>query len=111
MQNITRPDRHTALDEAKEALRPTIHGNGHDLTDEQVAQLSAIYDVYDNGLGRPQAVLEATGLGEELEQVIHDAYSHVQEKGRLSDLRSRLKQAAVRCPYCGWSAPFEVVLP
>lgn len=108
MQNITLPHRDTALAEAKEALRPTVHGNGHDLSDDESEQLSAVYDVYDNGLGRPQAVLEATSLGGALEQLIHDAYGQVQENRRLSDLRSRLKQAAVRCPYCGIGGPTEL---
>lgn len=72
------------------------------ITEEERRSILLLYEKYDQLKGQPAAELVGEEMSNELRQVLHDAYGEVQEKRRLSDLRSRIKLAAYSCPYCGF---------
>lgn len=71
-------------------------------TESQRGRLLDTYARYTALKGQPHKTLLARRLGPAFLDAIHDAYGEVQEGGRLSTLRSRLKFAAQKCPYCGF---------
>ncbi len=64
--------------------------------------IEALYEAYRAALGRPSEALLGHALSAELRQAVHDAYSAVQDNGKLAALRSALKLLATECPYCGF---------
>ena len=64
--------------------------------------LISLYGDYETAHGHPEPGLLGNGLSVQLRQAVHDAYSEVQEKGKLSALRTALKLIAEECPYCGF---------
>lgn len=72
------------------------------ITPSQKDDIRAIYSLYDRLYGRACTELKAVHLGNPLLNAVRDAYGQVQEGGRLSALRDRLKSLTTICPYCGF---------
>lgn len=74
----------------------------YELNPSEIKDIKALYLAYDNHRGRPCNNLKGEGLGEELREIIKNAYDEVQETRRLKDLRDRLKLNPDHCPLCGF---------
>lgn len=83
-------------------LDPEVVGLALQATEDEKDAIQELYEAYAAALGRPSEELRGNDLREELRQAVHDGYKQVQEQGRLSVLRDRLKLGAIECPYCGF---------
>ncbi len=73
----------------------------HTLSDAENTSITEIYRLYDQLEGRTNNDLKGLHtLSQESRTAMHDAYSEVQIKGRLSDYRSKILLSAKRCPCC-----------
>jgi len=70
--------------------------------------MRSLYAQYDQRRGRPSEVLKGVGFPQAFSMAMHDAYDQVQEAGRLSTLRARLKLGASKCPYCGFGEIYNL---
>ena len=80
----------------------------HRITRSQREGLLRLYQKYDSLGGQPSKCLLGTRFAEIFRFAVRDAYSQVQETGRLAALRSRLKLSAEKCPYCGFGEISEL---
>ncbi|MBO9687089.1 MAG: HNH endonuclease [Mitsuaria chitosanitabida] len=78
------------------------------LTEPEKAVLLQLYVRYEQAAGRPQPNLLGTELTEASLLKVLNAYDLIQERRRLSKLRTSLKLLAERCPYCGYGTIDEL---
>lgn len=97
MWNLKKPEGFDAR-----AHLDTVFSDG-ELTEAEKTSLLALYDDYVASKGRPTAALRREGLRPQLYTLVHAAYKHVQDNGRLKQLRADLKLLANYCPYCGFA--------
>lgn len=76
--------------------------NGEVCSDEKNFLIN-LYQQYERTLGRPSPAMHAVGQRPELYQLLHDAYSLIQDNRKLKKLRTELKLLADYCPYCGFA--------
>lgn len=78
------------------------------VTRADIDKVLGYYRLYQEKNGRPCPELVGDDTTEALRQAVHDAYSLVQDRRRLGDLRAAIKLLAKQCPYCGFG-PIEEV--
>ncbi len=78
------------------------------LTEPEKALLLQLYVRYEQAAGRPQPNLLGTELAEASLLKVLNAYDLIQERRRLSKLRTSLKLLAEKCPYCGYGTIDEL---
>jgi hypothetical protein len=106
MWTLSKP--HT--EDAKDHLETVLET--HDMEDpgfvsqDELAQVLAIYARYEQVLGVGEDFLEGLTIRPELRSQVRNSYKHVQRDGKLEHLRERLMLAASECPYCGFG-PIE----
>lgn len=108
MWKLNTPDIADASRELKTALTEGDGTRVHTITSSQLHGLLNLYARYDARGGQPFRSLLGTRFAEAFRTALHGAYDEVQEGGRLSNLRSRLKVAARKCPYCGFGEVSEL---
>jgi hypothetical protein len=74
-----------------------------EVSDAEKDFLIGLYQQYGEALGRPSLAMQAPGQRPELYDLVHDAYSLVQDNRRLRKLRADIKLLADYCPYCGFA--------
>ncbi|CAI1656500.1 Uncharacterised protein [Serratia quinivorans] len=108
MWTLTLPDDSNRKEEIITALTYKSGEAKYQLIEGELDIIDGIYDIYHENKGLPCESLKGDGLSEETKQALKDAYSEVQESGRLSDLRSRLFLSAKKCPLCGIGATTDL---
>lgn len=108
MRKINLPDSKTALEDLKTALTYKNGDAKYTLTDEELKIINDLYKNYDILKGVANKDFKSINLKLETNNAIYNAYSEVQEKNRLEDLRSRILLSINRCPFCGISVPDEL---
>ena len=102
MWKLNSPDTTQA---ARELLRGLLRLDGkpvsHKPTAAQRNGVRKLYNRYDAALGAPSPTLKGVRFAKAFRDAVKAAYNEVQEDGRLSDLRARLKNVQGQCPYCG----------
>jgi hypothetical protein len=99
MWNLPRPDTGRTRDDLDLVFPPN---NEPPLaTQHEKDSVLALYQTYDNAGGRPGENLEGGHIADAIHDAILAAYGWVQESRKLAKLRSDLKLAAEKCPYCG----------
>ncbi|TNF01146.1 MAG: HNH endonuclease [Bacteroidetes bacterium] len=101
MWTLPLPCNQNAISELETALTYKNGNPKYALSEQDKAVVSEIYEEYERIEGKPSEMFKAQGaLSQETKDAIHDGYDEIQEKNRLSELRSRLLGAANKCPCC-----------
>ncbi|PBQ33902.1 hypothetical protein CNR22_19635 [Sphingobacteriaceae bacterium] len=108
MWKVQLPDNTDAIPELFVGLTYVGGEPKHSLTAAEWRTVEITFERYDNLRGVAHDDLLANSLLPGSKDAIHDAYDEIQEKRRLSDLRSRLLLSSDRCPCCGISAADEL---
>lgn len=101
MRKVNLPDCSLAFIQLDRALKYRNGSYKHLLTEEEKNIIKKIYDKYDLLKGSIHDEFKSTLLQPSTNNALENAYSEVQIKGRLCDLRSYLLLLIDRCPYCG----------
>jgi hypothetical protein len=104
MRNLPQPTRETDRVDLRTAVREYRYRGqtrGHEITDEEVEQVVALYDRYEQNRGAPCVELRGADLPDSLRDTIHAAYAKTQEGRTLQPLRDRLFEGVDLCPVCG----------
>lgn len=102
MWKLPVPDCGNVAEELDVALTYANGRRKYRYTDSQKGRLLETYARYDALRGQPDESLLARRLGRKFLNALSDAYGEVQEGGRLSALRDRLRYSTQKCPYCGF---------
>jgi hypothetical protein len=97
--------------QAQREVVTALTSNGrlvHPLPIARRQAIASLYAQYDRRRGRPDPTLKGVGFPQAFLAAMHDAYDQVQESGRLSQLRTRLKLGATKCPYCGFGEIYSL---
>jgi hypothetical protein len=94
------------IEDHGELLDIAFPGGEGNLSAADRAIVLAKYNAYAQLDGRPYPELVGNDVGKVLQNLMHDAYSMMQDGRRLGDVRSSLKLLAETCPYCGYG-PIE----
>lgn len=78
------------------------NSNPEKISEDEKNKLLEFYALYEQNLGRPSPDLVGSDTRNEFRKHIHDSYDLVQDKRKLSHLRSAIKLLAESCPYCGY---------
>jgi 5-methylcytosine-specific restriction endonuclease McrA len=108
MWKLNAPEVLGAEQELKTALTPTKRKPSHRMTWSQRKGILKLYARYQTLRGQPSTGLLGSRFADAFRTAVFEAYSQVQDNGRLSGLRSRLKVAALKCPYCGFGEVSEL---
>ncbi|ETD78199.1 hypothetical protein U716_15400 [Rhodobacter capsulatus B6] len=104
MRNLPEPTRDNDRADLKKAVRKYQHRGqtlGHDITDDEVERVVALYDRYEQDRGAPCNELKGTNLPDTLRETIHAAYAKTQNGRTLQPLRDLLFKGVDLCPVCG----------
>jgi hypothetical protein len=104
MRNLPEPTRDHDRSDLRRAVRKYRHRGrplGHDITDDEVEEVVALYDRYERDRGAPCAELKGPNMPDVLRETIHAAYEKTQEGRSLQPLRDLLFQGVGLCPVCG----------
>ena len=104
MKNLPAPDRHNDRADLKKAVREYQYRGqtlGHDITDDEVEEIVALYDRYEQDRGAPCVDLKGPHLPDSLCETIHGAYAKTQGMRTLQPLRNLLFKGVDLCPVCG----------
>jgi hypothetical protein len=102
MWTLRRPSTRYAERDLVTALTRVDGQEVHLMTLAERRRILKLYKVYKSTAGRPSPALKGEELPDDFRLALYHAYGQVQENGRLSSLRARLKNAAPKCPYCGF---------
>lgn len=108
MWKLNPPD---VSDAERELLAALGKPNGkpkHHITRSQRTWILRLYEKYDRLGGQPCRALLGGRFAPTFARAVYDAYTQVYKAGRLASLRSRLKLAAPKCPYCGFGEIYEL---
>ncbi len=104
MRNLPQPTRAGERADLKKAVRRYRYRGktlGHDITDDELDQVIALYDLYGVGQGLPSNALRGGAMPPALLSAIHDAYAKTQNGRTLVHIRERLFKDVDLCPVCG----------
>lgn len=103
MWKLTSPSIDSVEQDLRDALTYVIDKPAiYPISQPEINLVKALYLDYDASYGRPKEQLKGENLSDTLRNALRDAYSQVQETGRLKLLRDRLKLAPAHCPLCGF---------
>lgn len=108
MWKLSSPDVGDAEKELERALTRPDGEPIHRITKSQRRGLLKLYEKYDARGGQPCSALLGRRFAEDFRAAVRRAYAQVQDGGRLTALRARLKLAAIKCPYCGFGEIYEL---
>lgn len=111
MRNLPEPTRDNDRADLKRAVRQYRYGGqilGHDITDDEVEEVVALYDRYEQDRGVPGEDLKGLDLPGSLRETIHAAYEKTQKGRILKPLRELLFKGVDLCPVCGIDPPTEL---
>lgn len=111
MKNLLKPTRDNDRADLRKAVREYRYGGqtrGHGITDDEVEEVVALYDRYEEDHGAPCVELKGPGLPGSLRATIHAAYEKTQEGRTLQPLRDLLFTGVDLCPICGIDPPTEL---
>jgi hypothetical protein len=108
MWKVQLPDNTDAIHDLFVGLTYADGEPKHSLTAAEWRTVENTFERYDVLQGVAHNDLLANSLRPESKAAIHNAYDEIQEKRRLTDLRSSLLFATDRCPCCGISAVEEL---
>ncbi|WP_299380661.1 HNH endonuclease signature motif containing protein [uncultured Kiloniella sp.] len=111
MKNLPPPSRDSDSSDLRKSVRRYKYRkkwHGHDITDNEVEQIVALYDQYEADSGEASDSLKGERLQQILCEMIHSAYDKTQKKRILYSLRERLFKGVELCPSCGIGAPYEL---
>jgi hypothetical protein len=100
MRKIKLPENTHAMEELSTALTYASGDPVYTLSTEEEKFISEIYKEYDAVKGMPVEKFKGTELSPTTSKAIRNGYAEVQEKRRLSALRSRILLAVNLCPFC-----------
>jgi 5-methylcytosine-specific restriction endonuclease McrA len=101
MWKVNLPSDTKALDQVKTALTYQDKTAKYSLTADEYVALGKIYKRYHALGGIAHDDLKGDGFSDATKAAIYNAYSEIQEAGRLKDLRSSLLLSTNYCPCCG----------
>lgn len=104
MRNLPEPTRNSQRADLRKAVREYRYRGqtlGHAITDDEVEEVVALYDLYEQGRGAPCAELKGPDLPNSLRETIHAAYAKTQLGRTLQPLREMLFKGVDLCPVCG----------
>lgn len=104
MRNLALPSRDAVLADLKKGVRKYKHKNqqlGHLLTEQEAAQVLAIYDQYDLGLAIATDALKGEHLAGTLREEIRKAFDKTQGNRQLKSIRELCFREVGLCPICG----------
>lgn len=104
MWNLPLPDDSNSIEELTTALTYKTGVPKYSLLEGEVEIIQELYSLYHLQKGAPCRELLGVGLSDASKDALKNAYSEVQNSGRLSNLRSRLFLSAKKCPLCGIEA-------
>lgn len=111
MRNLPEPTRDNDRADLRKAVRTYQYGGqtlGHDITDDEVEEVVALYDRYEQDRGAPCEDLKGLDLPASLRETIHAAYEKTQKGRVLKPLRDLLFKGVDLCPVCGIDPPTEL---
>lgn len=101
MWKVDLPCDKNALEEVRTALTYKDGTPKHTLTPDEYTSLKELYEKYHDLLGIAHEELKGAEFSASTKAAIHDAYTEIQENGRLKSLRSALLLSTNYCPCCG----------
>jgi hypothetical protein len=104
MRNLPLPSRDAARQDLVKAIttyRYAGETRGHKITDDELDEVLALYDRYDQDSGQPCDELKGGELPPALTRELRKAYDKTQERGKLVSIREMLFANADLCPICG----------
>ncbi len=104
MRNLPQPTRDGDRGDLRKAVRTYRYRGqtlGHDITDDEVEAIVALYDRYEQDRGAPCVELKGADLPASLREAIHAAYAKTREGRTLQPLRELLFKDVNLCPVCG----------
>ena len=111
MRNLPEPPRDNDRGDLKKAVRSYQYRGeilGHDITDHEIDEIIAIYNLYEQNRGIPHTAFKGLGLPESLRETVHAAYDKTQKGRILQPLREMLFNGVELCPICGIDAVTEL---
>jgi hypothetical protein len=99
--NLSSPNEKEVEEHLNLALKPR-RGAKPPATAEEKKEILGLYTQFKDRQGRPTDAFLAAGMREELLQLLHSAYRHIQDGAKLGRVRSEIKSLATQCPYCGF---------
>lgn len=104
MRNLPKPTRDNDRTDLRKAVREYRYREqtlGHDISDDEVEEIVALYDRYEQDRGVPCLELKGPDLPNSLRETIHGAYAKTQGGRTLQPLRDLLFKGVDLCPVCG----------
>lgn len=103
MRNLPLPHRDSSREDLIASIRQYNYRGprGHQLTEDDITSLLAIYDRYDGDMGAASEMLKGNDFPESLIEALDSAYDKTQENRLLYPLRQRLFKDVGLCPICG----------
>jgi len=111
MRNLPLPSRTDDRVHLEKAIRTYVSKGivrGHDITEDELNEVIALYDRYDVDLAQPSDLLKGASLPETLRQAIYAAYDTTQEGRRLQGIRTLVRKGVDLCPVCGIDPAVEL---
>lgn len=111
MRNLPPPSRDSDEADLKTAIRRYRYGGierGHDITDDEIIEIIALYDRYEEVQGAARDDFKGDKLAASLRETIHAAYDKTQEGRTLFPIRELLFRNVELCPICGIGAADEL---
>lgn len=111
MRNLPKPSRDNDEVDLKKVIRRYRYRGetrGHDIADDEIDAVLALYDLYEDTCGAPDDELKGEGMPQALCEAIHAAYGKTYEGRELYSLRELLLKGVDLCPVCGIDPPTEL---
>lgn len=111
MRNLPGPTRDNDRADLRKVVRTYQYRRqtlGHDITDDEVEEVVALYDRYEQDRGAPCEDLKGLDLPASLRETIQAAYEKTQKGRVLKPLRDLLFKGVDLCPVCGIDPPIEL---
>lgn len=104
MRNLPLPSRDSDRENLQTAIRQYKYRGqerGHNITEEEIDAVVALYEKYEADLGKACEELKGADLPQALRDNIHAAYNKTQVRGALYRMRELLFKDVHFCPLCG----------
>jgi hypothetical protein len=104
VRNLPKPSRDADRTDLRKSVRRYTYGGetrGHDITDDEIEAVVALYDKYEADLGTACDDLKGPDLLASLRDAIHAAYEKTQGRRVLYSVRELLFKGVDLCPVCG----------